>query len=583
MAKREKTRKKKEAKEVKVAKRKEDKVKFLSSIRFKILLLVIASVALTAFATLIMLVPSVQKTIRHQMSNYMYDVAVSNGMILEELEQDGDYNNSVVLSKTFSTVGLQNVNSSYACIVDKDGTYKYHPDTDKVGTPVKTKEILKIVNDLQMGKREATEVKRIKEDGKNKYLAYYVTKTDPAVLVISAEEDEIMEPITKVLSLSIIVFLAVFIVLGVVAVVMTNVLLQPIRKVSAVIGRMARMDFTADGNMNQLTKRRDETGIIGRAVVAMQNEMVKMVSEVQAQSNKLYQASEHLDEDASNTTKTVEQVGEAVGDIATGASSQSDETQSATEYVISMGNMIQETNRVAEELENNSKQMQISSEQAMGILRELMEINEKTRVSIEEIAEQTNITNASAQKIKEATSFITAIAEETNLLALNASIEAARAGEQGKGFAVVALQIQKLAEQSNDSALQIESITNELIQDSTKAVETMQEVQGVMELQSDKMVKTDAVFQQVNGGVEDALKGILHITDRTENLDDSRSRVVDVVQNLSAIAQENAAGSQETSASVMEMGGILKNISKNATSLKDIAYQLDQSVRKIKI
>lgn len=582
MAKKEKKEKKKKEPAM-INKNKKDKVRFRSSIRFKVLLLVIAAVALTAFATLIIIIPSVQKTIREQMSNYMYDVAASNGTILEEIEQNGDYDNYIVLSKTYSTVGLQGVKSSYAYVVDKDGTYKYHPDTEQAGTEAKNKVVQEIVHNMQMGKRDGTEVRRIKEDGKTKYLAYYVTKTNPAMLVISAEEDEIMQPITKVLYLSVMVFVVVIIVLGIGAMVMSNVLLRPIKKVSDVIGKMAGMDFTADANMDRMIKRRDETGIMSRAVATLQNEMSKMVSEVQAQSDNLFKASERLDEDASSTTKTVAQVGEAVGDIATGASSQSNETQSATEYVISMGNMIQETNRVAEELEDNSKQMQASSEQAMDILRELMDVNEQTKLSIEEIAEQTNITNASAQKIKEATNIITAIAEETNLLALNASIEAARAGEQGKGFAVVALQIQKLAEQSNDSASQIDAITNELIHDSSRAVETMQEVQEVMELQSDKMVKTDAMFRQVNGGVEDALQGILHINDRTENLDESRSRVVDVVQSLSAIAQQNAAGSQETSASVTEMGDTLKNISENATQLKDIAYQLDQSVRKIKV
>ena len=166
---------------------------------------------------------------------------------------------------------------------------------------------------------------------------------------------------------------------------------------------------------------------------------------------------------------------------------------------------------------------------------------------------------------------------------MNASIEAARAGEQGRGFAVVALQIQKLAEQSNDSATQIDAITNELIHDSMTAVETMQEVRDVMERQSDKMVKTNDVFQEVNVGVENALNGVVHITDRTEGLDESRSRVIDVVRSLSSIAQQNAAGSEETSASVTEMGDTLKNISENATQLKDIAYQLDQSIRSIKI
>lgn len=558
-------------------------IRFLYSIRFKILLLVVVAVALTASATLAVIVPAVQSTIREQMGNYMYDVVASNGAVLEEIEENNEYDNYIRLSKTFSMVGLKGVKSSHAYVIDKDGTYKYHPDTEQAGKPVEAKALQELVQDLQMGKRSDTAVIHVKENGRTNYLAYYVTKTVPAILVISVEEEEIMRPITMVLYLSIIIFVAVVVILGIAASIMANLMVRPIRKVSDVVGKMADMDFTDDGNVAKIQKRKDETGHMGRAVASLQAGMRKMASEIQEQSQQLFQASERLDQDASSTTRTADQVGKAVGDIATGASSQAEETQSATEYVVSMGNMIQETNRVAEELEDNSKQMQDSSGQAMEIMHELMEVNEQTRTSIEEIAEQTNITNASAQKIKEATGIITAIAEETNLLALNASIEAARAGEQGKGFAVVALQIQKLAEQSNDSATQIDVITNELIHDSMTAVETMQEVRDVMERQSDKMVKTNDVFQKVNVGVENALNGVVHITDRTEGLDESRSRVIDVVQSLSAIAQQNAAGSEETSASVTEMGDTLKNISENASQLKDIAYQLDQSIRSIKI
>lgn len=560
-----------------------EKVTFLHSIKTKILVLVILAVALTAFATMLLLVPNVQSTIREQMGNYMYDVVTSNGTVLEDLEENGDFNNTVVMSKTFSTVGLQGVKSSYAYVINRDGSIVYHPESEKIGTKETNEKLKDVLTDINMGKRDETSVELVREDGKTKYLAYYVTKEFPAILVISAEEAEIMAPITKVVYLSIGVFVVVILVFAIIAVIMTGLLIRPIKKVSGVISKMAHMDFTENEEAEKLLKRKDETGMMSRAVATLHEEMIKMVSEIQTQSNHLFNASERLDQDALNTSETLSQVGEAVGDIARGATNQADETQSATENVISMGNMIRDTNQEAEVLETNSKRMQDSSEQAMNILRELMEVNQRTKECIEEIANRTNITNASAQKIKEATSIIAAIAEETNLLSLNASIEAARAGEQGKGFAVVASQIQKLAEQSNDSALEIDAITSELMHDSTKAVETMQEVQGIMDLQNDKMIKTDEMFRQVNTGVADALDSVIHITDRTENLDETRNRVVDVVQNLSAIAQQNASSSEETSASVTEVGSVLENISENATQLKDIAYQLDQSVKKIKI
>ena len=196
---------------------------------------------------------------------------------------------------------------------------------------------------------------------------------------------------------------------------------------------------------------------------------------------------------------------------------------------------------------------------------------------------QTNITNESVQKIKEATVLIASIAEETNLLSLNASIEAARAGEQGKGFAVVASQIQKLAEQSNESASQIDEITNALISDSTKSVETIAQVRASMNERSEKMETTDSMFRQVNTGVDHAMDSVNTITEKTELLNQSREKIIDVVQNLSAIAEENAASSQETSASITQVNTVVTDISDNASGLKDIAYHLENDVKRVQL
>ena len=231
----------------------------------------------------------------------------------------------------------------------------------------------------------------------------------------------------------------------------------------------------------------------------------------------------------------------------------------------------------------NAKNMSKLGNEAFETLHELQDINAYAKESIDAIYEQTNNTNDSVHKIREATSLITSIAEETNLLSLNASIEAARAGVQGRGFAVVASQIQKLAEQTNESARHIEEIISSLLADSERAVQTMDVVKENMEKQTENVIRTDERFEEVLKGIAESLQAINRITLKTEEMDKARVNVVDTVQNLSAIAEENAASTQESSASITEISASISNIAEKAGELKDIANQMEERMQVFKL
>nr|WP_253295564.1 methyl-accepting chemotaxis protein [Roseburia sp. MSJ-14] len=245
--------------------------------------------------------------------------------------------------------------------------------------------------------------------------------------------------------------------------------------------------------------------------------------------------------------------------------------------------MVEDTNSQVSALHNAADAIKESSDTANNTLQELDLINKKAIDSINVIYEQTHTTNESALKIKEATTLIASIADETNLLSLNASIEAARAGEAGRGFAVVASQIQKLAEQSNDSARQIDEVIYALLEDSEKAVKTMDEVKTIMEQQSENVSKAGTVFSQVETGITESINGIAQIADRTNKLNSTRSGIVDVVQNLTAIAEENAASTEETSAAVIEVANVMQEISDHAAELQNIASTLEKNISIFKI
>ena len=333
----------------------------------------------------------------------------------------------------------------------------------------------------------------------------------------------------------------------------------------------------SEGNLNvevaeKMLKRPDEIGNIGRAIAKLKEELLGIVTEIKKQCETMDDLANQLKLQTRETVDSIIQVENAVGEIAEGAGNQ------ATENVVTIGNMISGNLHDTEALNENATRMQEAGQEAIATFDELNRTNQKVMQSIGRIHEQTNTTNDSAQKIQEATAIITSIADETNLLALNASIEAARAGEQGRGFAVVAAQIQKLAEQCNESALQISEIAESLLADSTEAVETMQYVRDIVQTQDSDMKETNKKLEEVLQGIEDSFTMVNKVTKQTEQMDEARINVIDIVQSLTAISEENAAGTEETLASITLVNDVVKGISKQSAVLKAIAAEINKKL-----
>lgn len=556
------------------------------SVRTKIVGVLVISMTILSVCLSIVLIRNLRIPLIDLNKNYLYDLAVAYGeQVQDQIDMIG-YNtatNYSGLSEAIGDVGLEGVASSYAYLVSEDGTMLYHPTEEKVGQPVENAVVKNVVGQLQAGTVPGPEVVEYEFKGAMKYAAYYVTEKGHCILVVSADQDDLMSEVHRVTIIGVFCTIFLVIIASIIGFLIVNKIVKPILEVTNIVSRLAHMDFTEIEGQERLTARNDETGQMSRAVAELRGQLADVVFELREQSQQLFEASDTLNTNATETATTVGQVEKAVSDISDGASSQANETQKAKENVILMGNMVEETTREVEEMIDNANTMKHYSEEAFATLQNLAKINDEARGAIDVIYEQTNTTNESAMKIREATSLITSIAEETNLLSLNASIEAARAGEQGRGFAVVAGQIQKLAEQSNDSARQIENIIDSLIEDAQKSVETMEDVKRIMESQNESVGHTNERFLQVGEGIRSSIESVKRISDKTKKLDEARVNVVDVVQNLTAIAEENAASTEETSASVTEVSSIVGNISENANSLRDVANNLEKNMGIFKI
>ena len=339
----------------------------------------------------------------------------------------------------------------------------------------------------------------------------------------------------------------------------------------------------ATGNLRtpvdeKLLKQKDEVGDLTRGIKRLQDEMTRSIEFIASNSKAVLEASGALETTAKETTSSMREVENSMNDIAQSASQQAKISGDASVYVAQMGEKIEQTSREVDELKMNAEAMRESEEETAATMGRLLESNSEVDRLIREIAQQTKQTNESAQKIKEATDIIASIAEETSLLSLNASIEAARAGENGRGFAVVAEQIQKLAQQSDESSKKIDEIIRQLIEDSDRSVGTMEQVMSTVFAQTEHMQQTSEKTQEVRERLGVSLDSMAVIEESVAYLNKARQEIVRTVQELSDIAKQNAATTQEVCATVNLVTEGFGSVEGSTEDLRSIADGLEDSM-----
>lgn len=325
-------------------------------------------------------------------------------------------------------------------------------------------------------------------------------------------------------------------------------------------------------------RRNDELGDMAKGVAVLMNQLLEVVNHIRTSSEQLLKSGTDLSNMATQTSSTADDISKAIEEISQGAVSQADEIERASHEVDTMGQLIGHIADNVAELDQGTQEIKGSSDRSIDIIRDLTESNDRSMEAVRHISRQVNATNESALKIRAAVDLITSIAEETNLLSLNASIEAARAGEQGRGFAVVAGQIQKLAEQSNESAGSIADIIGELLKDSENSVQVMEEVQKIMNEQQEKLQATRKQIAEVGDGISGAAQAAGMIRQQTEHCNSARANVADVISNLSAISEQNAASTEETTASMEEMNAAINLLAESARQLQELSKSLEEDV-----
>ena len=340
------------------------------------------------------------------------------------------------------------------------------------------------------------------------------------------------------------------------------------------------MRFQVDNN---LLRRADEIGAMARSLEAVRRSLTSMLGSVVETGNELNGSSERFSEKFENISDSIKNVNKAIEELAEGATNQANETETVNDKIVELGGVIEVERGGVYRLEESVGAMMKYSSSASQRIKELDQITDITIDAIQVVSEQTGKNNESAANINKAVEIIKGLAAQTNLLSLNASIEAARAGEAGRGFAVVAEEIRNLSEESSGSAQEIESIVRELTNNVEISVNKMQEVTSNVREQRRQLDETGVAFQNLYNEISSVETVSKEIGAQTEKLDSLKQIVTDSVNNLASVVEENAASTEETSASMTLLSQTIGECTEDTLLLVELSQRQHRETEKFKL
>ena len=379
-----------------------------------------------------------------------------------------------------------------------------------------------------------------------------------------------------------------FLILGIVLVLTIFVSVLASKEIaSAIEDSVLVVQNMASGNLNVSINRKnlgrkDEVGKLSAGTKSLRESLGNMIGAISDNTLSLDVASQDMSNIAGQASDAMDSISENLKSVLESAKNQAEVTASVDDNVNNINMMLKQTGDEADGLSDAADDMLGTGREVDNSLKNLYNSNEEVLDAIERIRKQTSETDISVDKIKEAVNLIASIAEETNLLSLNASIEAARAGESGKGFAVVAVEISKLAEQSNAASADIEKMIMDLGQNSERTVETMEMVQDAINRQSDDMNNTRKIFEKVKDRINLVAKGVANIREATERLEGETTYIAEDINGLNAAANKNMENVKETMEAGEEVLKVVKNVSSMSVNVNTAANEMMQSVEQFR-
>ena len=470
----------------------------------------------------------------------------------------------------------------YSLLVSKEGVYIVNPDDNAI----MKKNILEETDPafVELGQKmlSGTDgVFRFTSADGDKLIAFYtLIKSTGWGMATVAYEDELFAPVANMLKImaGISVVLLILISAGIWFTV--NKIMSPLAFM------MEEMRLLSQGDFRQRPSRvtsADELGLLANAVAEMRQNVAEVMQSVNSSAESLSGSAEELNATTEQSSLAATQVAQSIVRVAASTAQQLDAVNDTSRAIEHLNESIQSMASDAALAADKSRQAsdiaregEVTLQQAIEQIKTIERTSQQTTNSVMTLGEN-------SKQIGQIVGTISGIAEQTNLLALNAAIEAARAGEAGKGFAVVADEVRKLAESSKEAAQKISDLIKVTQEDTDKAIKDMEVGGESFKVGAENIISMGEAFRKITGIVEQVSGQMQTISSSTHDMAVNGKQIVQNVRTIGEASKTAAEEAETVSAATQEQTASVHEIAGESTNLARMAGELQQEVKKFKV